>query len=415
MLFLFPTLRYSNAPILLINPLLTHQALYFYIAPTRRVSGPARPGGPCERIGLLLTVNHPLWSGMNDIQQILERLRYNEEMARKFFEVEVSILSTLNFKDLFERLLTEIKEKFDIPYVWVSLIDEIDVVPLIRELASSDVLKERLSIIGKKAFYKIVGKDAVPLLVNENLKPFYRMFPKNEKYLIRSVAIVPIKRDGEIIGSLNHGDPSGTRYGPGMDTALLERLAVKVSICLSNVTAHEKLKVAASRDPLTGLLNRRVMEPVLKREFTRALRYGAPLSLVFLDLDDFKDVNDSYGHDAGDALLKYFGTHLARMSRESDVVARFAGDEFLLILPSTTEEEARKLTERMEAFFSGHPLELEGAAIPVSFTFGISHLQDTGIQDPPSLLKRADKRLLRAKRGKSRRRGPLRSIKRARE
>lgn len=337
---------------------------------------------------------------MQKFQKIYERLQYNEDISQRFFEVEVSILSTLNFRDFFERLLTEIKEKFDIPYVWLSLIDENDVVPLIGELASSNIIRERLSIIERKLFTEVTGNTEGPLLINEDLRPFYRMFPPNEKYLIRSLAILPITLNGEIIGSLNHGDPSAHRYAPGMDTALLERLAVKISICLSNVTAHEKLRIIASKDPLTGLLNRGVFESILWREFNRALRYDSPLSLVFIDLDDFKSVNDGFGHDAGDALLRYLGTRLMEMSRDSDVIGRYAGDEFLILLPSSTSEEARKLTERIRTFFAENPLPFNGTPIPISFSFGIAHLQDRGVQDPSSLLKRADERLYRAKRKK---------------
>ena len=335
---------------------------------------------------------------MRHYQDVLERLQYNEEISQRFFEVEISILSTLNFKDFFERLLTEIKEKFDIPYVWLSLIGQNDVVPLIGELTSSQIIKERLSAIDRKTFTEITGHATEPLLVNEDLKPFYRMFPPNEKYLIRSLAILPITLNNEIIGSLNHGDPSPDRYVPGMDTALLERLAIKISICLSNVTAHEKLRMIASRDSLTGLLNRGVLESVMKREFNRATRYGSPLSLVFLDLDHFKTVNDTHGHDAGDALLKYLGTHLMKLSRESDVVGRLAGDEFLILLPSTTSDEALALTQRIKSYFTENPLKFDGVSIPIAFSFGIAQTQDPGVQDPSSLLKRADERLYAAKR-----------------
>ncbi len=337
---------------------------------------------------------------MQKLPKLYERLQYNEDISQRFFEVEVSILSTLNFKDFFERLLTEIKEKFDIPYVWLSLIDENDVIPLIGELASSTIIKERLSIVERKTFSEITGNSEAPLLVNDDLKPFYRMFPPNETYLIRSLAIVPITLNGEIIGSLNHGDPSSERYAPGMDGAFLERLAIKISICLSNVTAHEKLRLIASRDSLTGLLNRGVFESILQREFNRALRYDSPLSLVFIDLDDFKSVNDSFGHDAGDALLRYLGTQLKKMSRDSDVIGRYAGDEFLMLLPSTTAGETRKLMERIRTFFSENPLPFNGNPLFISFSFGIAHLQDRGVQDPSSLLKRADDRLYRAKRKK---------------
>ncbi|MBW1721705.1 MAG: sensor domain-containing diguanylate cyclase [Deltaproteobacteria bacterium] len=335
-----------------------------------------------------------------DFHKIIERLEYNEDISQRFFEVEVSILSTLNFADFFERLLTEIKEKFDIPYVWLSLIDENDLVPLIGALASSPLLKERLNIIDRKNFLEIVGNRKEPLLVNEDLRPFYRMFPPNEKYLIRSAAILPIFLNQELIGSLNHGDPSAERYVPGMNTTLLERLAVKISICLSNVTAHEKLRILASKDPLTGLLNRGVIEAVMQREVNRALRYDTPLSLIFIDLDDFKTVNDSHGHDAGDALLKYLGSHLVEKSRESDVVGRFAGDEFVILLPSTNSREALKLAQRIKRNLLQNPLKYNGKTIPVSFSYGISHIHDDGVKDPASLVKKADERLYRAKRRK---------------
>lgn len=179
---------------------------------------------------------------MNEIDELLDTLELNEEIARKFFEVEVSILSILNFKDFFERLLVEIREKFLIPYVWISFIEESESARQIRLIAASELLSQRLSLIEESAFLTIIGKDTRPRLVNEDLRPLYKLFPRNETYLIRSIAIAPITLDGEVIGSLNFGDPSDSRYLPGMDTTLLERLAVKVSICLSNVLAHEKLK-----------------------------------------------------------------------------------------------------------------------------------------------------------------------------
>jgi diguanylate cyclase (GGDEF)-like protein len=337
---------------------------------------------------------------MHDLNDILERLQHNEEIALRFFEVEVSILSILNFKDLLERLLTEIREKFEIPYVWISLIDENDLAHLIRTLASSDVLRKRLNVIKKETFLALVGNDARPLLINNDLSPFYALFPQNENYLIRSLAMSPITLGGEIIGSLNYGDSSAIRYTPGMDTTFLERLAVKVSICLSNVTAHEKMRLAASRDPLTGLLNRRVMESVLNREFRRAVRYKSPLSVVFLDLDDFKGVNDRYGHDVGDDLLKYVADHLVGLSRDSDVAARYAGDEFVLILPSTEMEEALTLSERLADFLLKNPLRESGTQIPIHVSFGAAHIRDSRVRDAASLLKTADEMLYEKKKTK---------------
>jgi diguanylate cyclase (GGDEF)-like protein len=334
---------------------------------------------------------------MDDIKEILETLRTNQEIARKFFEIESSILSVFNFKDLFERLLAEIKEKFGIPYVWISMIDKSKISNLVQSLISSEIIKERLNVIDRNTFLDLTENKITPILANDDLKPFYKLLPPKQKYLIRSLAIAPITLDGEIIGSLNHADHSELRYWPGMDTSLLEQLAVKVSICLSNVMAHEQLRSLAFRDPLTGLLNRRTMDNVLKREFNRAKRYATPLSLLFLDLDDFKVVNGLYGHDIGDDLLKYVAKHLEEMSRKSDVVARFAGDEFVIILPSTPLKKAQNLVNRLQNFFQKNPPNFDGISIPILISFGIASIEDETVTDAASLLKKADTTLYEAK------------------
>jgi diguanylate cyclase (GGDEF)-like protein len=334
---------------------------------------------------------------MEEIESILERLQYNEEVAQKFFEVEVSILSTMNFKDFLENLLTVIREKFMIPYVWISMIEDHDVAHQIRRQASSEVVRKRLGLVSAETFCSLVGTTTRPLLVNQELTPFYRLFPPGENYLVRSMAIAPITHQGEVIGSLNHGDPSESRYTPGMDTTLLERLGVKVSICLSNVIAHENLRSAASRDPLTGLLHRRVMESVLRREVDRSLRYGTPLSVAVLDIHGFKSVNERLGHDGGDTLLAYFGQHLLRMTRESDIVSRFSGDRFVITLPSTTMDEARRLVKRVEQFFTEHPLAVGPEQVPITFRSGLGNLQDSGATDAQSLLTASKEALYQVK------------------
>ncbi len=335
---------------------------------------------------------------MNGINEMIERLERNEEIAGKFFEVEVSILSILNFRELFENLLTEIKKKFEIPHVWLSLIEGNPITHLIRDLQTSELLKNRLSILDQGTFSALIGHRKDPLLANDDLTPFYKLFPDHEKYLIRSLAITPITYQGEVMGSFNCGDFSPDRYQPGMDVSLLERLGVKLSICISNVTAHETVRMTASRDPLTDLINRRVMESVLKREFTRALRYNHPLALAFMDLDDFKSINDAHGHGVGDHVLRHVGQQIVQMSRESDVVARYTGDKFIIILPGTKLDMARLMMNRLKQYLLKKPFIQDGKSIRLSLRFGIAQIHDPGVQDSASMLKRADERLCDAKR-----------------
>ncbi len=330
---------------------------------------------------------------MADIKTIMEIVRHNEEIARKFFEIEKRILTILNFTDLFEVLLTEIRTKFRIPYTWISLIDSSDLSEFIKELEASEALQPLLNVIDKDNFDALVGTRTSPLLVNHDLKPYFRLLPPNRKYFVKSMAIAPLHLDGQLIGSLNQADISVKRFQPGIDTSLLEQLAVKVSLCLSNVTAHEKLRYLAYHDPLTGLLNRRVMESVLAREYYRYQRYPKSLTVVFVDLDDFKHVNDAHGHDRGDDLLKYVARVLVEVSRGTDVVARFAGDEFVLILPETDKESAGLLMERIHRHFKHNPLSTMGVTIPVSISYGIATADDHEIDSPKSLLKQADEAL----------------------
>lgn len=217
------------------------------------------------------------------------------------------------------------------------------------------------------------------------------------------MAIAPISLDGELIGSLNQGDPSPERFHPGLDTVLLERLALKVSLCLSNVTAHEKLRFFAFHDPLTGLLNRRALDKALAREFSRAIRYHRPLSIVFIDLNHFKQVNDTYGHETGDTVLQHLASILMQEKRETDIVARFAGDEFVTVLADTVPDEADRFICRIEELVQD-PVPIAGKFIPIRFSYGIASTQDGGYKDAHALLKAADTRLYQVKQKNKKRR-----------
>ncbi len=284
--------------------------------------------------------------------------------------------------------------------MWLSFVDADENSDLLQIIGHSKILKTNLNIIPQEIFSSLVPEGTQPLLINDDLKPFYRLLPPIQKFLVKSMAIAPITFEGRIVGSLNQADASILRFSPGINTNLLEQLAVKVSLCLANVTAHEKLKFLAYHDPLTGILNRRVMETILEREFQRSDRYNSPLSLVFLDVDDFKKINDRNGHDVGDRVLVHLAHGIESMVRSSDVVARYAGDEFVVILPETTAEKAEFLMERIKEHFLENPLEVSDTAIPISISFGVSSNENEAFENPASLLKAADTNLYKMKAGR---------------
>jgi diguanylate cyclase (GGDEF)-like protein len=156
--------------------------------------------------------------------------------------------------------------------------------------------------------------------------------------------------------------------------------------------ANIKLQELATTDPLTGVANRRVFDQRLNIDFAHARRYGRALALMILDVDNFKQRNDRFGHDEGDATLKRFANLLARGVREADLVVRYGGEEFVLLLPETSEQQALLMSNRIMAMVRGY----EWGREQVTISGGIADLQPTIVR-PHELVSRADKALYAAK------------------
>ena len=158
--------------------------------------------------------------------------------------------------------------------------------------------------------------------------------------------------------------------------------------------AQEVYKMALL-DPLTGLFNRRYIEQRLEDEIARSQRHGRPLSVIMFDLDEFKQVNDTYGHGAGDALLKAFAEKLSKATRGSDASARYGGDEFLVVLPECKPENVQHVLKRLE----GIRVEIEGRTLPIALSAGWAELLSGEVAK--ELLARADAALYANKRTKA--------------
>ena len=154
-------------------------------------------------------------------------------------------------------------------------------------------------------------------------------------------------------------------------------------------------------DDITGLYNHRQLLETLDQELMRARRYAQEFSVMMIDIDNFKTVNDSYGHLAGDQVLREIGSILARDTREVDIAGRFGGDEFLIILPHTAYGEAQRLAWRLWSNIHRHSFKLKGKIVHVSISLGISSLQDSGEKaDGFQLIHQADQAMLHAKSAK---------------
>ncbi len=159
---------------------------------------------------------------------------------------------------------------------------------------------------------------------------------------------------------------------------------------------HTELRESAIRDPLTGLFNRRYLYELIQIEISRAAREGYAISFVMVDIDFFKDINDTYGHSAGDRLLQAIGAKLRNFCRLDDLVFRFGGDEFLLVLYKTTLDEAQKRTEQLLVEVEQVRIQFEEHTLNVTISAGIATYANNN-QSIDVMIRQADQALYRAK------------------
>jgi diguanylate cyclase (GGDEF)-like protein/PAS domain S-box-containing protein len=207
---------------------------------------------------------------------------------------------------------------------------------------------------------------------------------------------IPMMAQSEALGVLHLMQPEKVKM-----TESKQRLAVTMSehiaMALSNLRLHETLRSQSIRDPLTGLFNRRFMEESLELEIRRATRNQRPLGMIMIDLDHFKYFNDTFGHEAGDLLLKELGTLLRSNIRGEDIACRYGGEEFTLILPEGTGAVTRQRAEffkesiqRLDVHFRGNPLG------KITASMGVAVFPDHG-RTASALVDAADKALYRSK------------------
>lgn len=208
---------------------------------------------------------------------------------------------------------------------------------------------------------------------------------------------IPIMAQGEALGILHF---QATDQAPSLADAELSfrtTFAGQVGLSVANIRLREALRTQSIRDPLTGLYNRRYLTEMLDREIRRAVRAEQPLGVLMLDLDHFKKFNDTYGHDAGDTVLRETASLLTKSIRVEDIVCRFGGEEFVVILPTADLNVAHARAERIRSRLHELAILHQGQSLgPVTASVGAAVLPMHGTS-PKQLLEAADAALYRAK------------------
>jgi len=190
---------------------------------------------------------------------------------------------------------------------------------------------------------------------------------------LKSIAVAPLYCRNQLLGSLNLGSKDCRRFTRDQATDFLARLGKICGVCLENSINRERLLISGLTDPLTELHNRRYLDRRLTEELSRASRYHQPLSCLFIDADHFKRINDNHGHQAGDCVLRELASRIRSQLRASDVATRYGGEEFALLLPQTSLNEALLLAERIRLEVAGSPVQMdEGLEINLTVSIGVS-------------------------------------------
>jgi len=301
-------------------------------------------------------------------------VRQNEAKLKRFQMLEMNLLSLNTLLELIEHVLDDAQKVFDLDLISFCLLDEKQELAnfLKEDGLSVEQTKGLLLIHDDQPLIDIFGKAVRPYLGEYRKNEFKPFFLDQTKEPV-SIAVLPLRRRGRYLGSLNLGSLDDERFSNQMATDFLERLSSVLSVCLENTLNFELLRRTSLIDTLTGVNNRRFFDQRIGEEMHRVQRSGESLSCLFLDIDFFKSVNDTYGHQVGDRVLTDVAGEIHSQLRNNDVLARYGGEEFVSLLAGASEQKAIEVGERIRQRIEHHATETaDHQQVKVTVSVGIA-------------------------------------------
>lgn len=345
------------------------------------------------------------YSLRQQLEALLGEARRNEDKMRRFDQLERRLIGAQSLVELLQALLTDYKAAFGIEFVSLALIDrEYEVTRILEANLGSESLDGLLLLQSAELLEPLYQNQCSTYLCAFDPELHGPLF-EAPVAAIASVALLPLMRQGELIGSLHLGSSVAERYGAEAGTDFLDRLAAVVALCLESALTQERLKRAGLTDSLTGVENRRYFEHRCLVEIGQVRRHRQPLACMFLDIDKFKRINDTHGHQSGDEVLRGVAGVIQSQLRAGDTIARYGGEEFIVLLPQTNTMHALEIAERIRTAVAAKPFQSQSATeVPVTISIGIAMLPpDTATDAIPAqaemLVAAADRALYQAKHG----------------
>jgi diguanylate cyclase (GGDEF)-like protein len=348
---------------------------------------------PRFSVALLQSENRRL---REQLDALIAEARLNQDKLRRFDQLERKVIGAPSLAALVQTLLVDYPALFELEAVTLALVDP--------EYEAARVFGEG-GVARPSQLLLLTNEQTLQQLYADSVGPRLGTPTASQAFLFESLpaapasaALLPLVHRGACIGSLNLCSRDPARFAPGSSTDFLERLAALVAVCLDSALATERLKLAGLTDGLTGVHNRRYFESRCAEEVQAARRSGLPLVCLLLDVDHFKRINDTHGHPAGDAVLRYVARLIRAQLRGSDGVARYGGEEFVLLLPGTPLPAALETAERIRRVIAAQSMPVQ-APEPLRITVSIGVAALVAGEEPAALVLRADQALYTAKQG----------------
>lgn len=303
----------------------------------------------------------------SQLHTLLAQARENERKLTRLQAEQLRLLEVDTLSDLLDELLINYANESDLSGITLALLDPNHEIERMIDEAEYPMPANLLllrDIVRLQQYYGVTPAIEMGEYIAEVHRDWFcRLEPAPA-----SVALLPLTRRGRLLGSLNLASADADRFRREYSSNFIEGLASATAISLENILNRGRLQRIGLTDTLTGLNNRRFFDQRLNEELMRALRNERPLSVLFIDIDEFKSINDRHGHVVGDHVLMELSRHLRRQMRMQDVLARFGGEEFAALLIGDGIDAARRAAERIRAAIeqAAMPIPANGGGVTVS-------------------------------------------------
>ena len=350
-------------------------------------------------------IRHDSVFGFVELDILQEKEEISSDLLKTFgillYQLSASILNNMlntkmqinvDFHDAMKNIAKIIESQYELSYI----------IPLIGEMIDRFVSSHLIYIFlyNEKKGFSLLWPNACR---EKHIPELLKKVNKNSSYIItddKKTGVFPLIQEKHLLGAIVAY--SNIDILSNNDIQYLQQLSNQSSITIQRAGIYGEILKHATLDALTGLYNRRQFDVRLGQEVATAKRKKTPLCCIMIDIDFFKKVNDTYGHIAGDCVLKRVGKIIPLELREYDIAARYGGEEFSILLPSTSIEEAHAVAERLRKAIESAEIDITEARVPdtkmlkITASMGVSYYNDK-MKDPKELYKTADNGLYQAK------------------